>query len=86
MDWFDDDLSASFLLDLESGPSDLVESMLCLCQERGWMTELRDLAERWLVGEALQRFKALLSKHAGVTDLNLWSMQKALGSPRGQTA
>lgn len=59
-DWFDEDLSVSLLLELETGPSALVESLVKLCQDQGWMSELRNLADQWLVTEARQRFHALL--------------------------
>lgn len=61
VDWFDEELSASLLLELESGPSAIVASMVGLCKERGWLSQLRDLSDQWLVLEARQRFKSLLN-------------------------
>lgn len=60
--WFEPEFAPGILLELETGYSANAERMIAYCVEHGWVPELRELAAQWLVFEAQQRFKALLSQ------------------------
>jgi len=58
--WFDGECSASFLLEMETGPSTMAEALIRYCRYYGLLPKLRNFAAQWLVSPAHQRFKALL--------------------------
>lgn len=60
--WFEPDYSPSLLMELENGPSPLVESLIAYCGEHQDLEKLSLLADDWLSPWALQQFNRLLGR------------------------